>query len=76
MRYKTSMPGPSVIAVRARISEETPRDLRGVDLLRDLARMRQKTLAQAVVDREERKRQRPQEPPQELERRRGIPLNP
>ena len=34
------MPGPAVIAVRARISEETPRDLRGVDLLSDLLRRR------------------------------------
>jgi arginase family enzyme len=34
------MPVPAVIAVRARISEETPRDLRGVDLLSDLLERR------------------------------------
>ena len=31
------MTGPSIVAVRARISEDTPRDLRGVDLLAELA---------------------------------------
>ena len=47
------MSAPDVVAVRARISEETPRDLRGVDLLSDLLERRLGESASAVEGRRE-----------------------
>jgi arginase len=47
------MPAPDVVAVRTRISEETPRDLRGVDLLSDLLERRLGESVSAVEGRRE-----------------------